>query len=77
MRLADRFLSILGSSDKNVGRVFWDNNLGSAIIVTSYVEDEVWFYKKYDLLSKTLYGVQERSERPLSYYINLKLEEEI
>lgn len=77
MRLADRFLSILGSSDKNVGRVFWDDELESALVVTSYVEDGVWFYKKYDLLSKTLYGVQERSVRPLSYYINLKLEEEV
>lgn len=66
-----------GSQHPKVGTLIQNDFLGSVIVVTRFINDGHWYFKKFNMEDRTIYGAELRAGSKYTYFVrNNKIVEE-
>lgn len=66
-----------GSQHPKVGTLIQNDFLGSVIVVTRFINDGHWYFKKINMEDRTSYGAELRAGSKYTYFVrNNKIVEE-
>ena len=65
------------SQHPKVGTLIQNDFIGSVIVVTRFVDDSQWYFKKFNMEDRTSYGAELRAGSKYTYFVrNNKIVEE-
>lgn len=66
-----------GSQHPKVGTLIQSDFIGSVIIITRFIDDRHWYFKKFNMEDRTSYGAELKSGSKFTYFVrNDKIVEE-
>lgn len=66
-----------GSQHPKVGTLIENDFIGSVIVVTRFIDDRHWYFKKFNMEDRTSYGAELRAGSKYTYFVrNNKIVEE-
>lgn len=67
-----------GSQHSKVGTLIQSDFIGSVIVITRFINDEHWYFKKVEMADKSAYGREMKAGSKYTYFVrNDKIVEEV
>lgn len=66
-----------GSQHSKVGTLIQSDFIGSVIVITRFIDDNQWYFKKFNMEDRASYGAELRAGSKYTYFVrNNKIVEE-
>lgn len=66
-----------GSQHQKVGTLIQSDFIGSVIVITRFIDDRHWYFKKFNMEDRTSYGAELKAGSKYTYFVrNDKIVEE-
>ena len=76
-RYLKKMFSKEGSQHQKVGTLIQSDFIGSVIVITRFIDDNNWYFKKFNMKDGTSYGAELKAGSKYTYFVrNDKIVEE-